>query len=83
MNEELKQVTVFRPNRRYRLIKDYHREVLPLVYDAKAGEDLIFQYKALGYARFYKAHPDEDGRCHPVMMKAREAFAYLREERGE
>ena len=71
------KVTVFKPNHRYRLTTDYHREVWPLIYDAKKGEILIFQYKTLGFAQFYKTHPDADGRFWPVMMPAQEAFKLL------
>jgi len=76
----MRKVKVFKPNHRYRLTKDYHREVWPLIYDAKAGDILIFEYKVLGgLAQFYKTHPDEDGRYRPVMMKATEAFKLIEE----
>jgi len=76
----MNKVKVFKPNRRYRLTKDYHREVWPLKYDAKAGDILIFEYKALGgLAQFYKTKPDDDGIYRPVMMKATEAFKLFEE----
>ena len=76
----MKKVEVFKPNRRYRLTKDYHREVWPLIYDAKAGEILVFEFKAIGgLAQFYKARPDADGIYRPIMMKATEAFRLLEE----
>ena len=44
------KVSVFKPNHMYRLLKDYHREAYPLKYDAKAGDILVFEYKAIaGY----------------------------------
>jgi len=76
----MKRVKVFKPSRKYRLTKDYHREAWPLKYDAKAGDILIFEYKTVGgFAQFYKTEPDGDGRYHPVMMKASEAFKLLEE----
>ena len=73
------KVQVFKPNHKYRLTKDYHREVWPLIYDAKVGDILVFGYKAFGYAQFYPTSESEDGRYHPVMMKATEAFKLLEE----
>jgi len=76
----MKKVEVFKPNRKYRLVKDYHHEAWPLVYDAKAGEVLVFEYKSVGgFVQFYKTKPDKDGRYHPVMMKAVDAFRLLEE----
>lgn len=78
------KVKVFKPNRRYRLTRDYHRENLPLKYDAKAGDILIFEYKTVGgFVQFHKTKPDEDGRWHPVTMKATEAFRLLEEVEPE
>ena len=76
----MSKVEVFKPNHRYKLIKDYHREVYPLKYDAKAGDVLIFQYKTVGgFVQFHKTKPDDDGICRPVMMKGTEAFKLFEE----
>jgi hypothetical protein len=80
----MRKVKVFKPGHRYRLTRDYHRENWPLKYDAKAGDILIFEYKTVGgFVQFYKTKPDEDGRYHPVMMKAAEAFELLEELESE
>lgn len=73
-------VKIFKPLQKYRLKKDYYREVWPLKYEAKAGDILVFEYKVIGgYAQFYKTQPDEDGITRPVMMKAAEAFKLFEE----
>ena len=74
------KVKVFKPNKGYRLIKDYHREVWPLKYDARAGDILAFESKITGgLAQFHKIKPDADGIYHTIMMKATEAFRLLEE----
>ncbi len=76
----MNKVKVFKPQHKYRIIKDYHREAWPLVNDAKAGDILTFQYKSVGgFVQFYKTKPDADGIYRPVMMKGTEAFKLFEE----
>ena len=80
MGNYMNKVKVFKPNHRYKLTKDYHRENYPLIYDARAGDILIFEYKAIaGFVQFYKTKPDDDGIYRPVMMKGTEAFKLFEE----
>lgn len=48
----------FEWEKRYKAAQDYHYEALPLVYDFKKGDIVIFKGKSFGgTARFYKALP--------------------------
>lgn len=71
----MNKVKVFKPNHKYRLTKNYHREAWPLINDAKCGDILIFEYKAIGgFVQFLHTKCGEDGIYRPVMMKGTEAF---------
>lgn len=76
------KLPVIKPERficgkRYRLIRDFHEEYLPIIYDAKKGDILIFNYPGLGRtSRFYK-EKWKDGESALIIMDAKIAFKIL------
>ena len=57
-HNRVKNMKKFEWEKQYRATHDYHHESLPLVYDLKKGDIVIFKGKSFGgTVRFYKALP--------------------------
>jgi dihydrofolate reductase len=66
----MNKVERFKPGQKYRVVKDYYGEALPLIYKAKKGEILIFEGKSL-YAHFINVKGEL------ILMSYKEAFKFL------
>jgi len=78
----MNKVQSFKPNHRYRFVKDYiYDPPYPLRrIECKAGDIAVFEGKSLGYGNFYvKDRSDSEGRRWVVILKPREAFKLLEE----
>lgn len=76
-------VQSFKPDHRYRFIKDYnYKPPYPLKeLECKQGDIAVFKGKSLGYGNFYvKDRNDPEGRWGLIILTPKEAFELLEEE---